>query len=237
MNQKIIVAAVGVITSLGSMAVATPIQFNTGGGTYTYNTDSGGTTATTGDPNAVLSNASFFNEAIPQPGNQGTYFVPSANDQVGTVSYTFDAAPGEVFATASTSARFNVYYYPVDSGTITGYIAESITTSADSTPAYVDSLIGNGGGDSSYDTNSLTADVAGSDSFTLTFALFGSSAAEQPNFYIQLFREDPPQDYGSDQYPFVVSTTSIPAPTPEPASIGLLGLGALATLTRRPRRV
>jgi hypothetical protein len=218
-NRKLAAAAIGATAGLelilASLASATPITFDAGGGSYTYNISTIGTTGTTGDPNAVVTNAEVFNEYVEQPGNKGIYYVPDTLGTAATVSYTFDAAPGETFSTGSADAEFTIYYGTAN-GEANSYVSEAVTTNLNSTATTVAQENG-GGPNGVYEQNSLTSYIAGANTFTLTFTLYADPGL-YANFYDELFREDSL----ADNQPFLVTTTS--APVPEPASAGLLGL-------------
>jgi hypothetical protein len=103
-----------------AMAGASPYVFSSGGGTYSYNTSPDLPAS-----NAVTdANSTFY---VDGPGGAGTdyYYAPTTLGTPGTVTFTFDAAPGEVFATGDSLGRFTTF---ISEG---AYISEAVTTNLD----------------------------------------------------------------------------------------------------------
>jgi hypothetical protein len=204
-----------------AMAGASPYVFSSGGGTYSYNTSPDLPAS-----NAVTdANSTFY---VDGPGGAGTdyYYAPTTLGIPGTVTFTFDAAPGEVFATGDSLGRFTTF---ISEG---AYISEAVTTNLDPVAqTIVTETNSNGGNTDSYNQHSLTPYITGASTFSLSFTLYNDGNVNSLPNYTQLFRED----YGTTTYPFVVDASSVLAPTPEPASLGLLGVSGLALLRRRRR--
>jgi hypothetical protein len=222
-------AAVCGVSSI-ARADAIPYVFAPGGGTYSYLTYDPVTYL--GNPAANASpdpNTTFFTDGGPPPDHDvAYYYAPTKIGTPGTVTFYYQAAPGETFGTGTSQGHFKIYY------TSNGSISESISTNRDPTPVPIpDASVTNSGGvTNDFTSYSLTPYIAGADSFSLIFTLSQNDGTSYPPNYTQLFRGDPTDGQTYDTSPFNVITTSAVA-TPEPASLGLLSLGALTLLRRR----
>jgi hypothetical protein len=196
------------------LAAAVPASadfiFPSGGGTYTYNTST-----QSADLNGALGGSAVY---VNENGTGSTalyYSVPG--DTSGTVTYVFDASPGQTFSTFSITQETDLYDY----GTITG----SYSTNASSSGQFLneENSTGFAGIFHEYTTNGAT--VSGATQVTVTYTITDTGGTRG---YEQLFREQTTSDTST---PFSVTATS----TPEPGSLGLLGMSILG-LMRRYRR-